>query len=359
MTPLIFSLIACQDTLEDRVANADDGAWPDQPELDAAILEELEQGHVPGLAACAFSGAQVRWCQGYGWADVDSLRPATSATPFLVASVSKTVVGSAALLAAQEGLLDLDEPVAVGFEVRHPDAQNTPITPRMLASHTSGIADDWDTLDASYSDGDSDIPLGEFLESYLVPGGSRQTTGSWGAAPGRDLDYSNVAVALLAYAVEVAVGQPFQDYCRDRFFEPLGMHDTAWHLADLAAEPAMPTSWSLGRYVSEGHYGFPDYPSGQLRTSAEDLARYVAETQATGPDALFEPQAPDLDPDQGFIWYRWTQGGETLWGHNGGEVGVAAEVGFDGSGDGFVIAMNGEGRGSTLGTVGEAILDSL
>jgi CubicO group peptidase (beta-lactamase class C family) len=355
MTTLILSLIACSDTLQERTANADEAAWPDQPDLDTAILDELDAAHVPGLAACAFSAGEVTWCQGYGWADVDDLTPATTATPFLVASVSKTVVASAALLAAEEGLLDLDEPVAVGFDVRHPDATGTPITPRMLASHTSGIADDWDTLDESYSDGDSSVPLGEFLESYLVAGGSRQTSGSWGSAPGTDLDYSNVAVALLAYAVEVAVGQPFQDYCRDRIFSPLGMADTAWHLDDLAAEPAMPTTWSLGQYRSEGHYGFPDYPSGQLRTSAEDLARYVADAQAHGPDALFESQT-GLDPEQGFVWYRWNQNGETIWGHNGGEVGVSAEVGFTGSGDGFVVLMNGEGRGSTLGTIEAAIL---
>ncbi len=118
----------------------------------------------------------------------------------------------------------------------------------------------------------------------------------------------------------------------------------------------MPTRWALGQNVSEGHYGFPDYPSGQLRTSAEDLARYVMETQAHGPEALFETQVPNLDPDQGFVWYRWSQSGEAFWGHNGGEVGVSAEVGFTANGEGFVVMMNEEGRGSTLQTVESAIL---
>ncbi len=356
MHTILISVFACSDPLETRSANHDDSAWPDRPDVDAAVLDELGAARVPGAAVCTLHDGATDWCQGYGWADADSLAPATTATPFLVASVSKTVVASAALMAAQDGLLALDEPLEVGFAVAHPVAPGTPITPIMLASHTSGIADDWDTLDASYVQGDSPVALGEFLESYLVPGGARYTVGSWGDAPGQALDYSNVAIALLAYAVEVAVGQPFQDYCRDRLFTPLGMADTAWHLADLPAEPAMPTSWTRGDYVAEGHYGFPDYPSGQLRSSAEDLATYLAWVAAEGPEALFEPLVPTIDDEQGFVWYRWTLGGRTVWGHNGGETGVAAEVGLLDDGRGFVVVMNGEGDRNTLATLEEAAL---
>jgi CubicO group peptidase (beta-lactamase class C family) len=58
----------------------------------------------------------------------------------------------------------------------------------------------WDDL---YSQGDSPIGLGEFLEGYLVPGGEDYRAGNfYGFAPGKNYRYSNVGASLAAYLVE-------------------------------------------------------------------------------------------------------------------------------------------------------------
>lgn len=371
---MLALLLACADPGPAPAANPDEAPWPALPAVDAAVLEVMERDHVPGLAACITHSGAVAWCQGYGWADLDEGRPALPETPFLIASVSKAVVGVALQQAVERLGVDLDTDVSalLPFGVQHPDYPNRGITLRGLATHTAGVADNWDVMDPLYTDGaDSPLALGELMEGYFTPGGRwYDPTWNWtGAGPGGAAEYSNIGSALAAYGVEVAVGQPFDRWCDAQIFGPLGMAQSAWKLADLdEAPPALPYAWSAGGYWTDGHYGFPDYPSGQLRASAADMARFalaVAEGGALdgervlepeGAAALLTPQVPGLDPDQGLFWYRWTLDGQEVWGHNGGEVGASAELLLTADGVGLVVLMNAEGRRGTLEDVERVLL---
>lgn len=362
---MIVLLLACIDPsptrlpnelpLDDEEEGEDTFDWPERPEVDALVIEEMERSHIPAVAACTLADGEVDWCQGYGWAHIEDQVPATEATSFLLASVSKTVIGVGALQASRDGHLDLDAPLELDFPVVHPDDEVHAITPRMLGAHVAGARDNWDVLEDDYVDGDSPLPLGEWCASYFVEGGERYSErNNFGASPEEEYDYSNAGASLLAFAIEDAVGQDFADYTGEQVFEPLGMDETSWHLAGLEEDPAMPYTYRQGAYTAEGHYGFPDYPDGQLRSSARDLAAFL---EAHGQDAdLREITWPELEPDQGLIWYRWSFADEQIWGHNGGEVGVSTEIALFDDGRGFVVLMNGEGRWDTLYKVEEAIL---
>ena len=120
------------------------------------------------------------------------------------------------------------------------------------------------------------------------------------------------------------------------------------------------------------HYGFPDYPNGQLRADARSMAVLLAAVSSGGStlgttlletssvDEMLRVQAPQLDEEQGLMWYQWQLDGETVIGHNGGEVGVSAEILFRQSdGRGVVVLMNSEGGRSTLEDVEIAALGAL
>jgi CubicO group peptidase (beta-lactamase class C family) len=339
--------------------------------MDATIVDIMEADHIPGLATCAIGAEGVLWCKGYGFADIASERDVTKDTPFLLASVSKTITATGLAVAAERGLVDLDASVGptVGFDVRHPEAQNATISARMLASHTSGIRDNWDVMDESYTDGaDSPIELGDFMEDYLASSGAHYDADQnfVGDGPLDRAVYSNVAAALGALVLEEAAGQPFDAWCDDELFGPLGMEDTAWFIADMDRSTlAVPYEWWRGEFDRVGHYGFPDYPSGQLRASARDTAVFVhaVMTAADGPVSaesrteLLRVQYPELDEDQGLGWYRWRLDGQQVWGHNGGESGASTEVLWDPEAElGVVVLMNAEGRGATLEKVERAVL---
>jgi CubicO group peptidase (beta-lactamase class C family) len=99
-----------------------------------------------------------------------------------IASVGKLPVGLAALVALEEGTVDLDEPAGPeGSTVRH------------LLAHASGLAFDQDRS--------------------IAP-------------PGRRRIYSNAGIERFADHLAARAGMPFEEYLRLGVLEPLGMADT-------------------------------------------------------------------------------------------------------------------------------------
>lgn len=125
---------------------------------------------------------------------------------FRLASVTKLMTALACLVAAEEGVVDLDEPAGPpGSTIRH------------LLAHTSGLP--------------------------FEPGGPPI------AKPGARRIYSNAGFEALARAVAVRAEMPFADYLRAAVFEPLGLTRT-----ELVGSPAAGVRASLddvGRFARE------------------------------------------------------------------------------------------------------------
>jgi CubicO group peptidase (beta-lactamase class C family) len=314
-------------------------------DLRSEIRELMHQARVPGVAACIVDPGGAVWTEGFGNANIAHDRRVTPQTIFMLASISKTVMSIAVMQAVEDGLLDLDADVndVLPFRVRNPRYPAAVITLRMLLTHTSSIRDDWPTIIPFYTHGDSPIELGSYLRRYLSPEGDlyrpHRVYSAWRA--GRRYDYCNIAAALAGYMVEASSGAPFDAWCDSRIFAPLGMDRTSWHLAGLERTAiAMPYHWKDGRFVAYGQYGYPDYPDGQLRTSALGLAKHLQTFMAFGEldgvrildtDTVREMrriQLPDVAHGQGLIWYRFALRGMPLMGHNGGDSGVATQMYF-------------------------------
>jgi CubicO group peptidase (beta-lactamase class C family) len=332
-------------------------------ELDQFVRERMRAGRLPGLAASVVRDGRIAWSGAYGWAHIRAERRVRLDTPFMLASVSKTVLATAVMQGVEDGVLDLHADVndVLPFRVRLPDHPRRPITTWHLLTHTSGIRDRWSVWDDLYSQGDSTMPLGVFLRRYLEPGGRYYREGNfYSFAPGQEYRYGNIAASLAAYVLEVAAGKGFDEWCEDRIFYPLAMARTAWHLDDLPRrDVAMPYRWSAARerYVAYGHYGYPDYPDGALRASAPDVARHLLMFMGDGtldgvrllrPDTAREmrrSQVPEVVDGQGLIWYRSHRRGRALIGHNGGDYGVATVAFYDPDAEsGVVVLGNGNWR---------------
>ena len=351
---------ADDDVSDDDSAGDDDVADDDTADVwsgvDAFIAAEMENAHIPGLAAAVTRPGEVVWTGAYGWANVADQAPATTDTPFMLASVSKTVTGAAVMQLWEDGEFVLDTPIddLLPFAVDNPRTEDELIAVRHLVTHTSALRDNWGNM--PYASGDSPIALGDFLEGYFVPGGQwyDDTANFYDYLPGEVYNYGNVATALAGYLPEATTGIPLDDQCDADIFAPLGMDHTGWHLADFdEAEVAMPYAWNGNQYMPYGHFGYPDYPDGQLRTSVDDLAAFLAAISGGGEldgarildsttvDEMLAPQIPDVDPTQFVLWYQTTIGGRTVVGHNGGDQGVGTEMYFSpDSGIGVIVLMN-------------------
>lgn len=352
------------------------------PSLSAFVRERMNAGRLPGLSASVVRAAEVVWSRGYGWANLHAGRRVHRDTPFMLGSVSKTVVATAVMQAVEDGLFGLETDInqVLPFRVRLPEHPRRRITVRNLLTHTSGVRDRWPLLNDLYTRGDSSVKLGVFLRRYLTPGEAYYRRANfYSFAPGTHFRYSNVGASLAAYLVEAASGTGFDTWCDDRIFAPLGMNRTGWHLSDLpSAEVAMPYRWSAERkrYVAYGQYGYPDYPDGALRASASDVARHLSMFMGGGTvdgvsvlrretvREMRRSQVPQIKYGQGLLWYRRRWRGHRLIGHTGGDRGVAAAAFYDPHTEvGVVVIGNGnwrrlDGRWALLQVMGRLFDDA-
>jgi CubicO group peptidase (beta-lactamase class C family) len=67
---------------------------------------------IPGMSVAILKGQQVIYAAGFGLADIENSIPATTDTPYNIASLSKPFAGAVLMRLVEEGLLDLDSAIA-------------------------------------------------------------------------------------------------------------------------------------------------------------------------------------------------------------------------------------------------------
>lgn len=328
--------------------------------LDAWITAEMGELHVPGLVAAAVDSGRVVWIGAYGLAHVDSNEPATDTTPFMIASVSKTITASVIMSLHADGKFGLDDDVNqyLPFSVRNPGHPTSPITFRQLLRHRSSLADNGDFYAPFWgtADGDPTTTLGSYLRDYQTPTGVTydREKNFLKTAPDEDERYCNTCYALLGFLAEEISGVPFERLSDEVLFTPLEMSRTAWFLRDLTdSEPAMPYRFTRDSgYVAYGQNGYPDWPAGQLRTTITDFARFLsvyADGGAFNGLAVIDRSTIETltpyDPELGFLtWFLWElRDGQVVYSHGGGDIGVRAHVALGRrDGRGVAVFTNGE-----------------
>ena len=314
-------------------------------ELDRAIEAELEAGKLPSIAAALIVDGELVWEGYYGWADEDASRRPNADTLFPVASVSKMFTAVPLMRLVEEGRVDLDASVqeAFGFDLVHPNHPSADITLRQLLTHTSGVIDNWPALgQGTYTGSDPEMTLAQFTDAYCSPTGDLYSAESnFGAAPGTDHDYSNAGFAIAGHLAELAWGDNFRELTRTMAFEPLGLANTGWYLADVdASQLAAAYTYNMARdtQVPLEHSTYAHYPAGGLRSSVNDLSRFVRAVlndgelegqrifEAATVSEMLRRQAPELSERQGLVFRYDTISGREYVGHSGAGLGGSANV---------------------------------
>ncbi len=189
------------------------------------------------MTMVARDGEIVHW-DAHGWRvlDEDPLEPDDI---FRIYSMTKPVTSVAAMMLVEDGLLSLDDELAgvlpefAGVGVHEGGATRPPDRPiliRDLLTHTSGL---------TYGIfGDTPVDSMYNRALYGNPEGARRNLQQRVEIiaslplvddPGDRWIYS-MSTDVLGRVVEVASGQPLDDFFRERIFEPLGMDDTGFHV---------------------------------------------------------------------------------------------------------------------------------
>ena len=315
----------------------------DTAEFEDYIQDEMDFQNIPAMSVLIFEGNSILYEKYLGKSNVQENTSLANNHLFLLASISKVVTATALLQLHEDGLFSLDDNINdyLPFNVNVP-GYATNITFRMLLTHTSGIADG-SALDNQYYYGeDSPIALDYFLENYLVPGGSfyNASENFYDFEPGTDYEYSNEGNALIGVLVEQISGIDFNTYCKQNIFTPLGMNNTYWRLDEISETIVQPYNYTSGGYEAIQHYTFTDYPNGGLRSTGRDMFKFLRAFVSGGLsnnhqlltastiNSMITPQIPTIDNEVGLHLFLMNAG-NGLWGHDGGEEGVATIMAFN------------------------------
>jgi CubicO group peptidase (beta-lactamase class C family) len=308
-------------------------------ELDSFIHSTMAEADIPGLAVAVVKGNRMEFAKGYGLSNVEQQTPVTPDTDFLISSCSKTLGAVTLMQLYDQGKFRLDDDINryLPFNARNPNFPNKPITIRQLLTHTSSIARDW--LDENGNDstapGDPAVELGDFLRSYFTPGSRYYSKDNFlDGAPGSEYEYSNIGAALWGYLAERIAGVPFYRLSEQTLFSPLGMTNTSWRLAGLdQSKLATQYDQRNGRLVAVKPFSYEEYPSGSIRTSVSQLAKFLLMFMDDGsyqgvkilkPATVAEMrrrQIPDIESTQGLVWYYDSLNGKEILGHDGTDTG--------------------------------------
>ena len=178
------------------------------------LFTELNQAGMNGVVLYAEQG-QVVYEKAFGWRDLskrqkDSLRVDDV---FQLSSDSKMFTAEAIMLVQAEGKLDYDDDVRKYI----PELPYEDITIRMLLTHRSGLPRYDSMADEHWPDRKK-----PFSNEALIKMLAEKKPEVYGT-PDAGYFYNNINYALLASVVERVSGQHFEDFMRERIFEPLGM----------------------------------------------------------------------------------------------------------------------------------------
>ncbi|MCA1816475.1 MAG: beta-lactamase family protein [Acidobacteria bacterium] len=310
-----------------------------------ALFRDFDRADAPGASFLVVRRGRVVYEGAFGMANLEEKTPATTATNFRLASVTKQFTAMSVLMLVERKRLTLDTKLTEVF----PDfpAYGSKITIRHLLTHTSGLADYEDLIPESAT-----VPLRDKQVLELL---KTQTDTTF--APGSRFSYSNSGYAVLALVVEKVSGVSFATFLRENIFKPLGMANT------VAFENGVSTvnNRAYG-YTPDGHGGFRRHDQsltssvlgdGGVYSSVEDLRKWDAALyteKLVRPATLaqaFTAQVPNSDQGAaayGFGWYVETYRGRRAVWHYGSTVGFrTAIVRFPDERSAVVVLLNRDG----------------
>jgi CubicO group peptidase (beta-lactamase class C family) len=315
--------------------------------VDDAIMAQMREGHIPGIALAVIQGSRVIRQQSYGLADEEKNVPVTSSTLFQAASVSKPVAALGALHLVEQGKLSLDENVNAKLRRwRIPENRFTkkhPVTLRLILSHSAGLAVEGFS---GYRVGAPIPTLVQILEGR-PPANSAPIRVD--QIPGNRWSYSGGGFVVMQQMMIDVTGRSFADYMDETVLKPLGMSSSTFR-------QSLPETWE--RRAATGHTGkppravdghwrvHPELAAAGLWTTAGDLAQFLITIQrslagTSNPVISQSMTRQMLTKQNGDSGLGFMLGGTPMrFGHNGDNVGFnAVTIAFE-TGEGAVILMN-------------------
>ena len=226
-------------------------------QINTVMQRHIEAGDIQGAVTAVARRGKLVHFEAHGLMDVEGERPMQEDSVFIMMSSSKPVLGVAAMIMVEEGLIRpedpvsmylpefadmqvavLKEPVDENISPQRVDRNNIPehrlvpakreITIHDLLTHTSGLGTGGlGSLVAERAP--FPLPSDRTLATEM----SRYASSPLDFQPGERWSYSGlVGLDVVARIIEVVSGQPYDEFINQRIFEPLDMNNTWFNVPE-------------------------------------------------------------------------------------------------------------------------------
>jgi CubicO group peptidase (beta-lactamase class C family) len=240
--------------LKAEVDPAEAGFDPERLQrLDRHFARYVDDGRLPGWLITVSRHGRLAHVSWYGSRDIEAGLPVEAGTLWRIYSMTKPVTSVAAMMLAEEGGLELTDPVSTfipsfadvrvyagGSDLRQVTVPATePVRIWHLLTHTAGLSYGFHRVhpvDAMYR--------AAGFEWATPPGVDlARACDIWAGIPllfqpGAEWNYS-VATDVLGRVIEVVSGQSLDEFFTERILRPLGLTDTAFYAGDATRLAAL------------------------------------------------------------------------------------------------------------------------
>ncbi len=259
MVLLLFSSIAfCQTTFQKTF-----------PDIDKYVDSIMKDWNLPGVALGIVYKDQLIYGKGYGFRDVEQKLPVKSTTLFPIASNTKLLTATAAVMLAEEGNLSLDKPVRTYMPslTFSNDELNAKVTIRDMLSHRTGLPrydGIWAGTDMTRKEAISKVvymkPQLGFRDGYI---------------------YNNMMYAAAGAVMENVTGKSWEELIREKIFIPLQMTASVFTTGDTKKSGDYSIAYfepdSTRRLLPKKYEAQTDAlgPAGTIKSSVEDMSHWM------------------------------------------------------------------------------------
>lgn len=225
--------------------------------INTVMQRHIDAGDIQGAVTAVARRGKIVHFEAHGLMDVENNRPMQEDSIFIMMSSSKPVLGVAAMIMVEEGLIRPEDPVSMylpefadmqvavlkdpieeNVSPRRVDRENPPehrlvpahreITIHDLLTHTSGLGTGG-LGSLLMTPAPFPLPADRTLETEM----ERYASGALDFQPGERWSYSGlVGLDVVARVIEIVSGQPYDEFIKERIFDPLEMNNTWFNVPE-------------------------------------------------------------------------------------------------------------------------------
>ena len=305
-------------------------AWESETPAELSIAELFSRSGVPGVSIAVIKDFRIERLEVYGVKDKSTAQLVTEQTMFQAASLSKSVAAMGALKFVADGKITLDDNInlsLVSWQVpENSFTQTEKVTLQRLLGHTAG------TTVSGFPGYPYNDPLPTLLQvlNGVPPANTPPVVVK--TVPGSAWSYSGGGYCIIQQALIDLEKKNFPEIMRGSILAPLAMqHSTYEQPVPAALSDSVCTGHYAGGLPITGRYHtYPEMAAAGLWTTPEDMALFIIELQLSlkgqanrilSPELTELMMTPVLTDDYALGLEVFQQGGETYFGHGGGNEG--------------------------------------